>query len=92
VAGQAVDVVPVAEVEGVVRVSDADVALGAAAFVGGYGDAEVVQDIVLAVELAFEALDVGGDTLPVPVTGHQHRITDFPVAGHARLASGVIVL
>jgi hypothetical protein len=58
-------------------------ALGAASLVAGYGNAEVVQEIVFAMSLAFQSGYAIGLPLPLEVTHFQGGFTLFLVAHKA---------
>jgi hypothetical protein len=82
-AGQAVDVLRVAKVEVLVLPADADVALRAPTLVGRHRLAEIVDEVLLAVDPGLVAGDVGRDTVPLPVGGRHHVVTDLAVAVQA---------
>ena len=67
-------------------------ALRTAALVRRYRDAEVIQEVVLAVGLALETGNVRRHTFPGEVRPHQHVGTDQAVAGKAVIRTGVLVL
>ncbi len=91
VADQAVDVLHVVEVEVLVVVAVARVTLRAAALVGRDGDAEVVDQVVLAVGPLLETGDVRRHAFPGEVCPHQHVGADQAVAVEAVVRAGVFV-
>jgi hypothetical protein len=92
VADEAIDILRILEVEGLVLPADADVALRAAALVRRHGLAEVVDQVGLAVDLAVVTGDVGDDALPVPVASRRHVVADLAVAVQALAGTGELVL
>ena len=66
-------------------------ALRTAALVRGYCDAEVVQKIVLAVNLAIVIGNVPRDSLPIEVGAFEHVVADRAVAVEAGVRALVIV-
>ncbi len=83
VAGQAVYVRRVIEIIPGIGVSVAGVTLGATPLVGRYGDAEVVEQVVLAVRLTLEADHPIGCALPLEVTHVQRHPAFFFVTHQA---------
>jgi hypothetical protein len=89
---QAVDVVRIGKVERRIFVAIANVALRAAAFVRCDRDAEIIEDVLLAVISALESLDIGSDALPLEVTGIDDLVADRAVAIHAGFGAFVSML
>ena len=91
-ADEAVDVLRIAEVERVVLVAIARVALRTTAFVARYANTEVVENVILAMWADLEALDIRRDAFPLPVRRREELVGHFAVAVEARLGAFVRVL
>ena len=89
VANQAVDVGRVVEIEVLVVVAVTGMALRAAPLVGRHRDAEVVEQLVLAVGAVLETDDPLGLALPLEVAGVQVGFGRLLVAHQARLGAFV---
>jgi hypothetical protein len=92
VADQAIDVFGIFEIERVVGVTIAGVALRAASFIGRHCDAEVVEYVILAVNLALSGPDdVLCHALPLEVRRGQDFLGHLAVTVEARLGAFVRV-
>ena len=86
-ANEAIDVAGIVEIEAGVFVTQAGVALGTAPLVGGDSDAEIVQEIVLAVDAALHAFDLAGLAFPLEVTHLERGLALLLVAHEAGFRS-----
>jgi hypothetical protein len=64
----------------------------AAALIRRHGNAEVVDQVILAVNLAFMPLNICRDAFPGEVRVSQHFLANEAVAIHARFGAGIIVV
>lgn len=82
-ANQTVDIPRVREVEGIVHVAIARMALGAAFFVGGYSHTEVVHEVLLADLRSRRTRQIRRIAEPIPVRGTHDLRTRRSVAAEA---------
>ena len=90
---QAVDVLGILKVVVLIFVAVARMALRAAGFVAWNGDAEVIENVVLAVVAArCNVNDVRRETFPLEVCCFEHFVRQLAVAIQAGLRAFVVVL
>ncbi len=88
---QAVDVVAITEIVARIRVVITNMTLRTATFIRRDCDTEVIQNVLLAVDTAFESLNVRGDAFPIEMPGSNNLVADTAVTAHARFGAFIRV-